>query len=208
MDILEMNTDRNKEKKRHERKHSDQFRKVCNCIPDGVIEENDLLDFLIHYDRYILGIEHTEYFEKDESGSAFLKESESLQDRVKNLLGPYCDQIGLPPTFLGISWKPNKLLTIPRIETLIHDIAKLININMPEEGETITLNSKIFKGNIFPIELIGLTICRSAKINGTSVIPFRGACEQIVKIDELKNIINEKEKNYLYTEINVMKYGY
>lgn len=192
-----MNTDRNTEKKERERKHFDQFLKFCDCIPDGEVEESDPLDFLIHHEQSILGIEHTEYFKKDESGFAFLKKDESLQNKVTNRLGSYCDQIGLSPTHLGISWKPNIPLTISRIETLIHDIAKLININMPKQGEIISLNSKNFKGNIFPIELIGLTIYRSAKINKTSVNPFRGTFQHIVKVDELKNIINEKEEKLL-----------
>lgn len=189
-----MNTDRNKEKKIHERKHFDLFRKACYCIPDGVIEESDPLDFLIHSDQSILGIEHTEYFEKDKSGFAFSKKDENLQDRVKNSLGPHCNQIGLLPTILGISWKPNKPLISSRVKPLIYEIGKLVSVNMPGEGKIVFLNSKNFKGNKFPSELIGLSIYRSIKIDSTSVSATRGAWEIPIKIDELKNIITEKEK--------------
>lgn len=193
--MLKMNIDRNKEKKIHERKHFDLFRKACDCIPDGVIEESDPLDFLIHYDQSILGIEHTEYFEKDKSGRAFSKKDESLQYRVKNSVSPHCDQIGLPPTFVNISWRPNWQLTSSRVKPLIRDIVELISIHMPEkEGTRISLRSGNFKKDEFPSELIGLTIYRSAKIDSTSVIATRGAWEIPIKIDELKNIITEKER--------------
>jgi hypothetical protein len=188
-----MNTDRNKEKKIHERKHFDLFLKACDFIPDGVIEESDPLDFLIHSDQSILGIEHTEYFEKDKSGFAFSKKDESLQDRVRNSLGPHCNHIGLPPTILSIVWKPNKPLTSSRVKTLIYDIERLISINIPEKGKIVFLSSRNFKGNKFPSELIGLSIYRSAKIDSTSVSATRGTFENIIKIDELKNIIAEKE---------------
>lgn len=189
-----MNTDKNKEKKIHERKHFDLFRKVCDCIPDGVIEESDPLDFLIHSNKFILGIEHTEYFEKDKSGFAFSKKDESLQDSVSNSLGPYCNHIGLPPTILSISWKPKKPLTSSRVKPLIHDIARLVSINIPEEGKFISLSSRNIKGNEFPSELIGLSIYRSAKNDSTSVSKTRGAFENTIKTDELKNIIAEKKK--------------
>jgi len=189
-----MNTDKNKEKKIHERKHFDLFRKACDCIPDGVIEESDPLDFLIHYDQSILGIEHTEYFEKNKSGFAFSKKDESLQERIKNNLGPHCNQIGLPPTFLSIKWKPNKPLTISRVKPLIYDIVGLINIHMPEEGKSVFLSSKNFKRNEFPSELIGLSIYRSTKIDSTSVTAFVATWENSIEVDELKNIIVEKEK--------------
>lgn len=189
-----MNTDRNKEKKIHERKHFDLFLKACDCIPDGVIEESDPPDFLIHSDKSILGIEHTEYFEKDKSGFAFSKKDERLQDRVSNSLGPYCNHIGIPPTILNISWKPKKPLTSSRVKPLIYNIAKLININMPEEGKIVFLSLRNIKGNEFPSELIGLSIYRSTKIDSTSVSTTRGAWENIIKTDELKNIIDEKEK--------------
>ena len=189
-----MNTDGNKEKKIHERKHFDLFRKVCDCIPDGVIEESDPLDFLIHSDKSILGIEHTEYFEKNKSGFAFSKKDESLQDRVSKGLGPYCNYIELPPTILNISWKPKEPLTNSGVKPLIYNIAKLISINMPEEGKIIFLSSRNFKGNEFPSELIGISIYRSVKINSTSVSTTRGTWENIIKTDELKNIIVEKEK--------------
>jgi len=189
-----MNTDKNKEKKIHERKHFDLFRKVCDCIPDGVIEESDPLDFLIHSDQSILGIEHTEYFEKDKSGFAFSKKDESLQDRVKNNLGPHCNQIGLPPTILSILWKPNKPLINSRVKPLIHDIAMLVSINMPEEGKIVSLSSRDFKRNEFPSELIGLSIYRSTKIDSTSVAASRTTWENTIEVDELKNIIVEKEK--------------
>lgn len=189
-----MNTDRNKEKKILERKHFDLFLKACDCVPDGVIEESDPLDFLIHYNQSILGIEHTEYFEKDKSGFAFSKKDESLQDRIKNSLGSYCNQIGLPPTILSIGWKPNKPLTSSRVKLLIHDIARLVSIHMPEEGKIVFLSSRNFKRNEFPSELIVLSIYWSTKIDSTSVAASRTTWENTTKVDELKNIIVEKEK--------------
>ena len=202
VDILIMNTDRNNEKKIHERKHLDQFLKACNCVPAGLIEESDPLDFLIHYDQSILGIEHTEYFEKDKSGYAFSKKDESLQSRVEISVSPHCDKIGLPPTFVNILWRPNCPLTSSRVKPLIHDIVELISIHMPEkEGKNISLRSRNFKKDEFPNELIGLYIYRSAKIDSTSVNVTRGAWEIPIKIDELKNIITEKEKKlHLYRD--------
>ena len=193
--MLKMTTDKNKKKKIHERKHFDLFREVCDCIPDGLIEESDPLDFLIYSDKHILGIEHTEYFEKDKSGFASFKKDESLQVRVENSLSPQCDQIGLPPTFVNISWRPNWPLTSSRVKPLIRDIVELISIHMPEkEDKNISLRSRNFKKDEFPSELIGLYIYRSAKIDSTSVNVTRGAWEIPIKIDELKNIITEKDK--------------
>lgn len=183
-------------KKRREETYLRRFRENFVGFPKGTIVPHEHPDFLVDARGGRVGIELTEYHvpEPDEGRGSPMRAREGTEDKV---LQRACEQYqskGLPPVVVNVLWHPHQALGSRRISELAAALANLVQENLPETGQSVTIRRRRHPtGRSLPQEVASLTVVRRNSISKDSWTSVRAGFVPTITPPDLQRILLDKE---------------
>ena len=183
-------------KKRQEETYLRRFRENFADFPEGTILPNEHPDFLVEASRGRVGVELTEYHvrEPSEGRGSPTRAREGTEDEVLRKAAEQYRSNGLSPVVVNVLWHPHQALGRRRISKLATDLADLVQENLPEPNQSVTIRERHQRaGRSLPQEVASLTIIRRESIAKGSWTSVRSAFVPTIEPPELQEILRNKE---------------
>ncbi len=159
-----------------------------------VVIPHEQPDFLVETRQGRIGIEHTEYVRTpDDSGGSSLRAREHNEDKLLWLASREYESRGLPPVTVYVHWNPHRGPTQSNIQERASALAHLVENNVPEVDENVTIRYPHPEWRSLPHEVTSLSIYRWGNISDNLWTSVRGAFVPTLTPVELQRIMRNKE---------------
>ncbi|MBN2185606.1 MAG: hypothetical protein JW746_09790 [Candidatus Krumholzibacteriota bacterium] len=177
------------EQKKRELIHLKEFKRIYQEFPQGTITPGEPIDFKLSNASRIIGIEHTEYF-IDRSGSgSMMKRNEEQQKQVIERTQVELQKKGVN-LYASLSWDHKNEVLKTRIESLSDELSELIFNNIPEVGDSVSLER--MSRDDLPSEVRRISVFRFENQDEINVSCVRSAWNHHVSPREIQDILDSK----------------
>jgi hypothetical protein len=147
-------------KKERELAHLELFREILSSFPTGTVEESESPDFIIHTDRGLLGIEHTQVFQPGPPHGGSLQAQDSLARSAVKRASELHIQSGGPPLLVQILFNPQRRIRKRNIDEIATAISGTIAKADVKPGDQLLLGRTPATLGSFPKEVALIAVRR------------------------------------------------
>ena len=183
-------------KKAVESHYLDRLRAAMHDFPAGSIEPTEEPDFLVHCEKWIIGIELTELHRKTPNGAKPQQALEAMRHRVVAKAKELYIASNLPPVNVSIFMNDGYDIKKEQVVPLAETIHKLIANHLPEQNTSEEIEYDWKNPGSFPDPLIKISVHRLAVITKTFFGAPAATWVSTLSDADIERAVDPKERRY------------